>query len=612
MARANRIALLHRHSPFPAFALASVSLWALDGVPATAQPEPAQALSGPGFIEVVDVEVVNIDVYVTGDDGEPVLGLGPDDFELEVDGRRVPISNFYAVELKDDELWVRRGTEGEAQPLLPPAPEDPLALPAAERAPPSVPAEQTLYVVIYIDNFNLSPFSRNRVMRELRAFIREQLRPEDLVMLASFDRYLNVRLPFTNNREQLNRVLLDLEEVSAQRTHRNSERRDLFEKINDVNTEMVNRRNNDRIVAAERQGLVEGGGLAMARSELLAYAGSVRNDTNVSIDALSSLVQNLSAAPGRKAVIYVADGIPMIAGEDLFYFVNLIYERSVSLIEMTEYDLSRRFQQLAATANANRTSFYTIDARGLTVMSQGTVDSQVAGFPGQMALIDQIAMTNLQSPLRLMAEETGGRSIVNANRVMPDLLKIAADLRNYYSLGYMPGSVGDGRYHTIEVRWKNKPRGAEIRFRRGYRDKSVESQMIEGTLSSLNLNIYENPLDLRIHNLPPKRRSDGNFDVPVVIEAPWKELTLIPRDGVHHGRIELWVAAKDERDRSTEPHLTKLTIAVPEDRVGEIESGVWRYGLELTMEAGYHDIGIGLRDAVSGRHSFLRGGVNVR
>ena len=416
-------------------------------------------------------------------------------------------------------------------------------------------------------------------------------------MLASFDRYLNVRLPFTNNREQLNRVLLELEEVSAHRTHRNSERRDLFEKINDVNTEMANRRNDDRLAGAERQGLLAGGGMAMARSELVAYAGSVRNDTNVSIDALSSLVENLSAAPGRKAVVYVADGIPMIAGEDLFYFVNLIYEQSVSLIEMTEYDLSRRFQQLAATANANRTSFYTIDARGLTVLSQGTVDSQVAGFPGQMALIDQIAMTNLQSPLQMMAEETGGRSIINANRVMPDLLKIAADFRNYYSLGYMPGSVGDGRYHRIEVRWKNKPRGATVRFRKGFRDKSVESRMIEGTLSSLNLNIYENPLDLKIHNLPPKRRSDGNFDVPVVIEAPWKELTLIPRDGIHHGRIQLWVAAKDEKDRSTEPHLTELTIAVPGDRVNEIESGTWRYGLELTMEAGYHDIGIGLRDA---------------
>ncbi|MCY3972154.1 MAG: hypothetical protein OXG74_19650, partial [Acidobacteria bacterium] len=229
-------------------------LLAAAALPALAQPEPEAPPSGPGFIEQIDVEVVNIDVYVTGEDGNPVLGLGPRDFQLEVDGRPVPISNFYAVELKDDELWIRRGSEVEPQPLSAPASEDPRALPDPRRARPSVPSEQALHVVIYIDNFNLTPFNRNRVMRELRRFIREQLRPEDLVMLASFDRYLNVRMPFTGDRDRLNRALLELEEVSAQRTHRNSERRDIFEKINDVNTEMAHRTENQRVLAAERQG----------------------------------------------------------------------------------------------------------------------------------------------------------------------------------------------------------------------------------------------------------------------------------------------------------------------------------------------------------------------
>ena len=580
--------------------------------PAAGQPESALSPTGAGFTEVVNVEVVNIDVYVTGADGKPVLGLGPDDFELRVDGRPVPVSNFYAVELRDDELFVRRGGEVEARPLLPPLPEDPVEADRLRRAPPEIPAEHALHVAVYIDNYNLTPFNRNRVLRELRAFIREQLRPEDMVMLASFDPALNLRMPFTNNREELNRALLDLEEVSAQRLHRNNERRDLINNVNDVNNE-ESMENSPGMAAAERAGLTVGGGASFARTALMAYAGSVRNDTNLAIDGLTRVVENLSAAPGRKAVIYVADGIPMIAGEDVFYFVEQLYERSVSLIEMSDYDMSRRFQQLAAGANANRTSFYTIDARGLTVLSQSTVDGQVAGAPGQASLIDQIQLTNLQAPLQLMAEETGGRAVINANRAMPDLLKIADDFRNYYSLGYMPAATAvAGRYHTVDVRWKNRPRGASVRHRRGYRDKTVESRMKEGTLSALNLNMQENPLGVRVDSLPAKRRPDGNYDVPVVVEVAWKELALIPRGGVHHGRIQLWLAAKDERDHATEPHLTELTIAVPEDRLGEIEGGFWRYGLEVTMEAGYHDIGVGLRDDIGGRQSFLRGGVDVR
>lgn len=612
MASPDRSALLRCSGPGQAFAAASVVLVAGLADPAAGQPESALSPTGAGFTEVVNVEVVNIDVYVTGADGKPVLGLGPDDFELRVDGRPVPVSNFYAVELRDDELFVRRGGEVEARPLLPPLPEDPVEADRLRRAPPEIPAEHALHVAVYIDNYNLTPFNRNRVLRELRAFIREQLRPEDMVMLASFDPALNLRMPFTNNREELNRALLDLEEVSAQRLHRNNERRDLINNVNDVNNE-ESMENSPGMAAAERAGLTVGGGASFARTALMAYAGSVRNDTNLAIDGLTRVVENLSAAPGRKAVIYVADGIPMIAGEDVFYFVEQLYERSVSLIEMSDYDMSRRFQQLAAGANANRTSFYTIDARGLTVLSQSTVDGQVAGAPGQASLIDQIQLTNLQAPLQLMAEETGGRAVINANRVMPDLLKIADDFRNYYSLGYMPAAtVVAGRYHTVDVRWKNRPRGASVRHRRGYRDKTVESRMKEGTLSALNLNMQENPLGARVDSLPAKRRPDGNYDVPVVVEVAWKELALIPRDGVHHGRIQLWLAAKDERDHATEPHLTELTIAVPEDRLGEIEGGFWRYGLVVTMEAGYHDIGVGLRDDIGGRQSFLRGGVDVR
>ena len=607
---ADSIATLGRRNPSSAYAISGLLMWFLAALPAAAQPEP-RSPSGAGFVEVVNVEVVNIDVHVTDADGKPVLGLGPEDFELKVDKRRVPISNFYAVEQQGDELLVRRGGQLEAEPLLPP-PEDPLEREAAARQPVTVPPEQALHVVIYVDNLNLTPLNRNRVMRELGAFIREHLRPEDRIMLASFDRSLNLRMPFTNDRNQVWRALLELEEFTGQRAHRNSERRDLFAAINDVNTELSSRTESQRILEAERHGLVAGGGLALAREQLINYAGSVRNETNMAIDGLMRLVENLSAAAGRKAIVYVADGIPMIAAEDIFYFVNGVHERAVSLIEMSDYDMSRRFQQLAAVANANRVSFYTIDARGLGVYSQGTIDSQVAGLPGQMALIDTIQRTNLQSPLQLMAEETGGRAIINANRVTPDLLRVATDLRNYYALGYMPDLAGAGAYHRIEVTWKNKPRGAEVRYRKGYRDKTLESRMIEGTLSALNLNMLENPLGVRIHNLPPKRRGDGNYDVPLVIEVAWEDLTLIPRDGVHHGRIQLWMAARDDKDRATAPQLTELNIAVPADRLGEIESGTWRYGLELTMESGYHDLGIGLRDDVGGRQSFLRGGVDVR
>ncbi|HVR28806.1 MAG TPA: VWA domain-containing protein [Thermoanaerobaculia bacterium] len=552
-----------------------------------AVPAPAQEggdTSSPVFFDTVDVEVVNIDVHVTDKSGEPVRGLTKDDFELFVDGEPVAISNFYPV-ADGSRVAPPARVDPEAPPTEPPA-GDQLDPPLLERA---VPPEQRLHVVIYVDNFNLTQFNRNRVMRELREFLRRELSAGDEVMLVSYDRALHVRHPFTVTPERLSQAMLELEDISAQRTHRDRERQDLIAAINDIEQQ-------DADVAVMR---------------LQHYAGSFYNDMSFTIDALGRIVENLAGSPGRKAVVYVSDGIPMIVGEDMFYLVTQRHERRMSLTEMTEYDLSRRFRQLAANANANRVTFYTIDARGLTVSSSATVDQAHIGSAGQMGFIDTINNSNLQSPLQLLAEETGGRAILNANRVLPDLLKMGRDFRNYYSLGYAPPVAGDGRYHRIEVRLRSKGQGYQIRHRSGYRDKSVESRMIEGTLSALNLNMQNNPLQMRIQFGRPKPRSDGNYDAPVYLQIPFAKLTLVPGGGEHRGRLRIFFAAKDEQDKATEVQEIPVDISIPSDRIAETEGKHYTYGLELTMERGYHDLAIGLRDELGAQYAFVRRGVDI-
>ncbi len=568
-------------------------LLALCGVvPIAAQEEGERTAPPRIFVETVNVDVVNVDVYVRDKEGNPITGLTKDDFEMEVDGRPVAISNFYAVN-GDRRKLVRRGAEielnSERQQEAPEA-----ADPEPDTTPPPPPPptpEQELLVVVYIDNFNLTPFNRNRVMRELRAFLRDQLSPDDRIMLATYDRFLNLRQPFTNNPQTVNRELLELEDESAQRIHRNSERNDIISNLNDVELD-----NNDP---------------SFAVTQLMGYVGSVFNDMNVTVDALHSVVENLAASPGRKALVYVSDGVPMIAGEDMFHLVNGLYENSVTLTSLTEYDLSGRFRELSNKANANRVSFYTIDARGLTVNSQGTVDQANAGIAGQASFIDQIRNSNMQSPLQMLAEETGGRAIINTNKFLPDLQKIATDFDFYYSLGYTPAKGGDGRYHDIKVKLKNKPRGTEVRHRSGYRDKSIESQMVDGTLSALHLNLQLNPIGARIIFGPPEAAGAGTYKQPMIVAVPWESLTLIPRNGIYQGSLRLWVVAKDEEDKSSEPQEILVDIAVPEGELEEAKTKPWGYKLELNMEGGYHDVAIGVRDDLGATKTFLREGVRL-
>ena len=50
------------------------------------------------FFDTVDVYVVNVEVIVTDQDGNPVTGLTRDDFEVFEDGKKVELTNFFAVE----------------------------------------------------------------------------------------------------------------------------------------------------------------------------------------------------------------------------------------------------------------------------------------------------------------------------------------------------------------------------------------------------------------------------------------------------------------------------------------------------------------------------------
>ncbi|HSK81170.1 MAG TPA: hypothetical protein VLQ45_32245, partial [Thermoanaerobaculia bacterium] len=142
--------------------------------PSLSAQKPARTT--PEFGDVVDVNVVNVDVYVTGKDGKPVTGLDKGDFKLYVDGKRVEITNFEAVDRTSA-----------------PAPA-PSAAGEATVAPAGSPPADALHLVVYVDNFNLRTGNRARTLEQLRDFLTRQLVPGDKVTIVSYDLGLNVRL----------------------------------------------------------------------------------------------------------------------------------------------------------------------------------------------------------------------------------------------------------------------------------------------------------------------------------------------------------------------------------------------------------------------------------
>jgi VWFA-related protein len=546
-------------------------------------PPPSEAAQQEPFADTVNVSVVNVDVYVTDKKGQPVTGLSKSDFQVLENGRPVEITNFYA-EKAGKPVTPLPGETADAGPGVPGAAQ----ASAGEAEAARKPDDQRLRLIVYIDNFNLRPFNRNRVMRELRAFIGSKLSKDDLLMLVTYDRELHIRRTFTSDPGLIAAAMLDLEKISAQGVHADSDRRDTLQKIEDSRS------------------------VAEAENYARTYAQSTYNDLAFSIDGLKKIIDALAGMPGRKAVLYVSDGLQMIAGQDVFYAVQNKYsEQTTSLTQTLEFDVSRRLTELTAQANANRLTFYTIDAAGLRPYDSNSAENQgSAKSPGFTQLVDSVRFSNLQSTIQMMAEKTGGVAIINTNVVTPQLDRIANDFSTYYSLGYQPTHYGDGRYYKIEVKVKNR-KDLQVRHREGYRDKTTDSRMSDGTLAALNFPFEENPLGVSVEFGQPRPRDDGYFLVPVMVRIPIGKLVLVPREKSEDARVRLFIAALDSQGGTSDVQQTPVPISVAKADVATAVNKYFVYEVTLLMRKGDQRVAVGVRDDVAAQASFVSRGLKV-
>ena len=131
--------------------MVEAGLWAASGAGEEPTPQP---IGGLGFIDEVEVTVVNVDVFVRDGKGRAVENLGKDDFRILQDGKEMPISNFaFLIHERPEPVGdVAMAPEAEGRP------------PASASA-----VAEPVYVVLHVDNENLRPLDRNRKVKVRRA-----------------------------------------------------------------------------------------------------------------------------------------------------------------------------------------------------------------------------------------------------------------------------------------------------------------------------------------------------------------------------------------------------------------------------------------------------------
>lgn len=579
----------NRTSRFAAFTVA----W---GVAAAAAGQAPDAGAPRTFGESVDVELVNVEVWVTDRDGRPVSGLSVDDFTVFEDGQPVSVSYF------DEVRGVGVPDLGSA--LQPLAVEEPAAEPLAEAPEAAAPAPG--YLVLYFDDLFLGPAGREDLVRDLKDFVESQfVAPERVLILRQGDD-LTVEAPLGSARADLDAALDRLGKPSPEGTLVQAEERDAI-----------------RFVMEDWERFTTLGGAPpsaqqpidpcdyFAQEGLRKFQDYVRVSRvriSKSLTHLDSAASFLAGLPGLKTLVYVSDGLTMTPGSNLVSFVQGICPDRQGARDL-DYSLGLNddFRRLTRHANANRVTIYTIQALGLrqgsnlTTADQRGVNNTIAGI----RRYDTETRVGARQGLMFLAEETGGRAILNRNAFKEELEGIAGDMSGYYSLAYAPPHGGDGLEHRIEVKVRGRN---QVRHRPGYRDKSSDQRMAERLESTLYLNLMANPLEVRL-GAGRIEEGDKQLTVPLHVMVPVDKLTFLPLEGADVARIKVQALAQNEKNRRT---AFKQKFFEVERPAADAPDQLVDLSVVLELTRGVHVVAFGVRDETSHETSFVSTGLDLR
>ena len=413
--------------------------------PPTSPPEPEAAQDEPspqtadataaGVDETVDpvpifragINVVRVDAIVTDGDGNHVSDLQASDFEIYEDGELQTVESFQLIEID--------------------------ALAALDAEPPGgitnrndvereASRSDVRVFVIFFDDYHVRWGNGQNASAQIVEFLEKNLIPTDLIAV------MYPLTPLMDLNLTRNHALV-IEQVKNW-YGRKYDYRPLNEYENEYTfypTETVELIRNYVSFSALQGLAIHLGGLREARKNVLVVSEGYTY-------YVPPQLRGRNATQGPNS-IENPDMRNLSAGSSLYEQTRQVFSNA---------DMYSDLKRVYSTANRFNTAFYTIDPRGLAVFEYD-LSSVAAASIGYDT--DSAVLGDTQNTLRLLAEETDGRAIVNQNDLIPGLEQMMRDASAYYLMAYNSSLVPtDGEFHEIEVKVKRD--GVRVRNRPGY------------------------------------------------------------------------------------------------------------------------------------------------
>lgn len=338
----------------------------------------------------------------------------------------------------------------------------------------------------------------------------------------------------------------------------------------------------------------------------LRFASSLSNGMNA-MDALHELVRSEELLPGRKVVLYLADGL--------------------------EFPVNRRdaVDNLISYANRAGVSFYTVDTRGLNVddpmmealaaqkrvaaeSSAQDTDPQNGHFED-----DDVALTataSKQLSMRELADATGGFAVTNTNEIALPMQRMMEDIRTHYELAYAPtSSVYDGHFRKIEVK-VNRPK-VTVQTRKGYYAvPDVDGEPLQPyelvALNALNMQPAPTPFSYQFAAMKFRPEQQG-AEYEMAFEVPFTGLKPVvdQKTGVEHFQAAMVAFVHDASGNVIRKVSREVARDIPQTATAQLGGDRILYAEPVDLPSGHYLIDAAVTDEPSGKTSVKRVSVFV-
>ena len=405
-----------------------------------AAPTDQMPAPEPLVFKTTTREVV-LDVVVTKTNGDPVLGLGKQDFAVSEDGKPQAIDFF-----EEHTAGRRAAAPPPAMPELPPG--------AHTNIPPA--PESDAVNVLLLDTLNTEQADQAYVRGQMIKFL-EQMQPGTRVAIFMLGSRLRFVQGFTSDTSLLIAALKDKRNnLGKDRTSRSRSE----EASNAAEIDML------RTMQASPYAIQA---LQAAQAEVAGYNAGSR--AAMTFEALNYLGQYLAGIPGRKNLIWFAESFPVILFPTIQQREQL---RKVS-------GLPGYLDKMRGTANLftlSKIAVYPVGAEGvMTEHINDASESSSAGSAGHFGSGADTVMAPYNGgaaaradtiyAMEQLAASTGGKAYYNTNDLNGAMQRAINDGSNYYTITYAPTNKKmDGAYRQIEVKLNGER--YKVAYRRGY------------------------------------------------------------------------------------------------------------------------------------------------